>query len=29
MQLAGIDTVQFKAHVIRRASLAAKRDHGI
>ena len=29
MQLAGIDTVQFKAHVIRHASLAAKRDHGI
>eukprot|EP01050_Picozoa_sp_SAG11_P026944 SAG11_NODE_6637_length_1275_cov_2.623299_2_plen_61_part_00 len=29
MQLAGIDTVQFKAHVIRHASLAAKRDYGI
>ena len=29
MKLAGIDTEQYKAHCVRHASLAAKRDHGM
>jgi hypothetical protein len=29
MQLSGIDTTQFKAHCVRHASMAAKRDHGV
>ena len=29
LKLSGIDTAYFKAHVVRHASLAAKRDYGI